>query len=506
MSARSLAAFLASEQHPERGLCPHEPIKLGNLAALRTNEEARSQESSSSTRHPHGGSVVKPTQTASSEIFLKNSDVSISTPSQKQDGSEGLKTSVNQSDNDGVTLKDKDYKSFTQILFDTAAMRSLQSTSTQHIYSSRQAEDRDDHAAGAAHESGLHAAQSLSHFTLENIEGLMTTMEQNHQDMFEQHKLLRSLGRRDPPCDLSLNVVGYRDLLTFISQSMTYILSNIDTMMQSFLHWEDTRASKKIVWSYNFPLLIHCFRNLRSLDFAPMCMFSSLWISAGQLYPVNSHRKKPTNVNVGLKPLAALDYSEDEIEFAHLTKTVFAFLVGSVPKCDREVLKLVSRLRAVGRASPWPGETDKRLVKKLLSTLAMFENQSALNLVTRLVKAIAARHHTMKTWFETDPRFRKRLGGCINIFLLTIRYIYTERMDIEVANNDTILSVKDGVLNFPNEPEISEHLEKPFRVLIEWLRSVILKDWDGQTRFPKCSAVCGALELLGYICGLSLYE
>ena len=47
---------------------------------------------------------------------------------------------------------------------------------------------------------------------------------------------------------------------------------------------------------------------------------------------------------------------------------------------------------------------------------------------------------------------------------------------------------------------VTEGLETMLVVLIEWLRTVIMSEWDGQPKVLKCSAIGGALEFLSEIC------
>ena len=41
---------------------------------------------------------------------------------------------------------------------------------------------------------------------------------------------------------------------------------------------------------------------------------------------------------------------------------------------------------------------------------------------------------------------------------------------------------------------------KNLRLILEWMRTVIIKEWDGEPEVSKCGAVGGALEFLRYMC------
>lgn len=344
--------------------------------------------------------------------------------------------------------------------------------------------------------------QSLSHFTASNIQALVDTVVLNYSGLFEEHRLLRTRGRIDTPLQLSSSspdeVESYRKFLAYSAQSMTYVLSNAEALMQSFVHCDTENNSSRVVRSYALPLMVRCFRQLRGLNYHPSSILPNLWVSAGYVYPHSSLSKKNVENQIGNSPLGGIrEYLRYDVEACHIAKIIFGALVASVPECTRRTWSALSKLRATGQVAPnTPSNgsiAHQKMVRAVLNTGAAFENEMALGVMTRLVRAIAARHSDIE--IDRDSR-----EYSVIYTAYTIRYLIAESFKVVVTDHEAPLpSVKAGKLNMDDKFQASEGLEKPFKVIIEWLRSVILKEWDGKPIVRKCSAVGGALDLLRYI-------
>jgi len=335
--------------------------------------------------------------------------------------------------------------------------------------------------------------QSLSHFTVDNIQALEDTIVQNHSDLYEAHRRLRMRGRTDTPLRSSTcsrdEAESYQRFLAYSAQSMTYVLSNPEALLQSLVHCEIGDKSSKIVRSYALPLMVRSFRQLRAFSFHPSSTFPSLWVSAGYVYPDRSSRKTNLAAKTGT---LSLRY---DVEACHITKTIFAALVALVPECPGRAWSALSKLRATGQDAPLTDDSivDRKLVRTVLNTGAVFENEMALSVVTRLVRAIAAR--------QFDIKFEKGSGEySLNYIAYIIRYLVSESFKVLVADNEAPLpSIKAGQLQMEDDFQVSKDLVRPFEVITEWLRSVIMKEWDGKPQVRKNGAVGCALELLLYI-------
>ena len=350
-------------------------------------------------------------------------------------------------------------------------------------------------------------AQSLSHFTMENIVALREARAACRSDLHEQHYLLKSLGRTDLPRQAS-TCGSYGDFLAYSGQSMTYILSNVDALLQSFLHCDDSNAACKVVRSYDFALIVDLFRRLRRIDMHPHKIFPSLWISAGRLYPVSaaiSKRRPLTDLDLGLfsfdSPPTSQDPSLNDLESCHLIKIILAALVASVPKCSPIGWLAVRKLHASGQVAPFidadNSPAERKMIGKLVRTLHAFENETALNLVIRLARSIDIRCHLARARALAEDTEKNR-GQFPFTFSRVIDYVNADSLKICVANHENQPSVKGGDWIDPQVEPITWH-PREWPIIIEWLRAVILKEWDGRAEITKGSAVGGALGLMSHI-------
>lgn len=333
--------------------------------------------------------------------------------------------------------------------------------------------------------------QSLSHFTADNIQALIDTIRNQHSDLFEEHRQWRMRGRTDTPIRVSTcshdEAESYRNCLAYSAQSISYVLGNPEALIQSFLHCEtDERTSRKVVSSYALPLMVHSLRQLKGLSFHPSSIMPPLWISAGCIYPKSSPPRR----------LLAAEHcifrSNYDLGASHIVKVIFAALVAWIPECHGRAWDILSKLRAHGQvALPADGSiVDPKLMKTILNVGAAFENEMALGVATRLIRALAARHaHSKSSKLVEDYGF--------NYIASMVRYMKHANLKVRLAESENILPSIKGIDTDAKEVLRSdEGLERPFKVVIEWLRSIIMREWDGKPQIRRDSAVGCALELL----------
>ena len=349
--------------------------------------------------------------------------------------------------------------------------------------------------------------QSLSHFTDANILALKAARAVCRNDLYEQHCLLKFLGRTDLP-QHSSRCDSYGDFLAYSGQSMTYILSHVEALLQSFLHVDDSNASSKVVWPYDFATIVDLFRKLRRIDMHPHKIFPSLWISAGKLYPFSvavNKRRSTRAPDIAPSSLDSLSNSQscslNDLEACHIIKIILAALVASVPKCSRMGWLAVRKLHASGQVAPFidseNSPAEKKMIGKLVRTLHAFENDMALSLVKRLARSVDTMYHLAQARALAENAEKSRLRFT-PIFSRVIDYVNADHFKIQVADNKGPPSVKNGEwIEIEVEPITWHSREWP--IIIEWLRAVLLKEWDGKPKVAKGSAVGGALGLMLYI-------
>ena len=363
-------------------------------------------------------------------------------------------------------------------------------------------------AANQSETTGGFSTLSLSHFTMSNIIALRRVRAACRSDLYEQHCLLEFLGRIDLP-QHSSSCTSYGNFLAYSSQSMTYILSNVDALLQSFLHCDDSNAAVKVVRSYDFALIVDLFRKLRWIDMHPQKIFPSLWISAGRLYPVSTATKKRrpfgasdlVSSSFSLAPTSQ-GVSLNDLEACHVIKIILAALVASVPTCSSMGWLAVRKLHASGQVAPLIDSdfsaAEKKMIGKLVRTLDAFENETALNLVIRLARSIDVRYHLARAMALAEDA-DKNCRQFPPIFSRVIDYVNADSHKICVTSSEDQPSVKSGEWIDPEAEPITWH-PREWPVIIEWLRAVVLKEWDGKAKIAKGSAVGGALGLMLHIC------
>lgn len=351
------------------------------------------------------------------------------------------------------------------------------------------------------------SAQSLSYFTSANIIALKGAKAFRLSDLYGQHLVLDFLGRTDLP-QHSSRCGSYGDFLAYSGQSMTYILSNVDALLQSFLHLDDSIATSRVVWSYDFAVIVDLFRKLRRIDLHPHKIFPSLWISAGRLYPVSTathKRRSLTTSDIGSfsldPPPASQGSSLNDLEAGHVVKIILAALVASVPKCSAMKWLAVRKLHASGQVAPFVdadnSPAEQKTIGWLVRILHAFENEMALSLVIRLARSIDIRYHLARARAiaENVEKYRQHFPPT---FTRLISYINANALKICVVDNEGQPSVKSGEWIDPEIGPMTWH-PKEWPIIIEWLRAVILKEWDGKAKVAKGSAVGGALGLMLHI-------
>ena len=351
------------------------------------------------------------------------------------------------------------------------------------------------------------SAQSLSHFTRANIIALKEAWELCGQDTYTQHWRLGLLGRTDLPHHSS-GCGSYGDYLAYSGQSMVYILSNVDALLKSFLHCDDSNAGSKVLRPYEFPLLVDLFRKLCRIDMHPQKIFPSLWISAGRLYPTSAViSKRRTLTASGLDsfvfdPIPTYHgRSLNDLEACHVVKIILAALVAYVPKCSPLSWLAVRKLHASGQVAPSVdtdnSPADQKMIGKLVRILQAFENEMALSLVIRFARSIDIRYHLSRAraLAENAEKNRRQFPPT---FSRVLDYVNSNSLTICVNNKESQPSVKYQDWIDPEIEPITWHPEE-WPIIIEWLRAVILKEWDGKAKIAKGSAVGGALGLLLHI-------
>ena len=643
LSARALATHLASQDHPERGLCPYAKFTSTGPGALFSHNELRQKKGMhgidpNTPRNPKKSCSYQASDSSDKKlpITIDQSSVHIAngqakSPAENRSNTVGLEFGETSQGHEPVK---KDPKSFTQSLFNTAAMKILQlstypveylrdlrwvntneedqqnapslgingqdnvdngNTSNDRSQACRKRSAQEQTITNVEHEQTCHSAHllhdkpasnaasmkatlhdacsgscyrgegpekvleareggekdivlpstvhqnsvssglsmnmcnplysasyypSLSRLNAMNIGALLIKME-SYRDLVQSDHHRQQMGRTENPLRPAAGMrhdqaMQYKSFIAYSTQSITYVLGNVEPLLQSFFYVEPFHITPKLIEICGLRDMISLFRKLNRIDRPPYNIFPSLWVSAGNLYlPSIAHFNVSTNRDVLSETQSsseALSSGADQesqahsrtLETCHIVKIILAALMAAVPRCDAIEWRAIRLLRSSGHVMPFamssssPKDFDP--TKDIPTTVDVFEDEMALSLVTRLLRALAGRHYALKSHDEhTLQQGRCEIyQGYPGIFASVLRYLADDHPRISISPSAAAPTLQNGRL--VSDFAVTEGLETMLLVLIEWLRTVIMSEWDGQPKVLKCSAIGGALEFLSEIC------
>lgn len=202
----------------------------------------------------------------------------------------------------------------------------------------------------------------------------------------------------------------------------------------------------------------------------------------------------------------------NDLEASHIIKIIFAALMASVPDCTPVAFRNLVKLRASGRVVPTrpddnSGPEARKLVEEILRTTYALEDAMAIDLATRICRAVATRFClsealTSRTGKPKENAATSRHDRKKQVISRIMCYATLDELPMRITASGLVLpTVRNAVPTTDKEYNIIRD-SQTWHVLLEWLRTVILKEWDGKPWIPRCSAMTGALELLRWICKL----
>lgn len=358
--------------------------------------------------------------------------------------------------------------------------------------------------------------QTLSRFTSESIAALVSTIKGAIPEPYDEYNFQQSFGRIPKHCRLASFVEGTSTEqemnLAFGTQSITYVLSTVNALLDSFIYAEepDTAHLKK---SVPFHEVVQAFRLLREIDYHPSNIISSLWISIGKLHPPTSVRSKSALIKAcrsirsgrsshGFKlesQIADIDLIPD-VDAIHIVKISLAALVALIPECNPTDWSKVQKLRGLGRIIPERPEAPSQdnFTGITLEIFDSLHDEMALSLMRRLVRAITARQCLSEISNYQETNSERNNATHREDFMDMLVCAMT---DAEITQTITTSPGADASDSSKQEKDQKFHLS----VLVEWLRSLILSEWEGQAEVPKWGLVGGALELMSHICKVNYF-
>ena len=373
--------------------------------------------------------------------------------------------------------------------------------------------------------------QALKRFTLENILELVKAVKMADPGSYDEHSFSQSLGRTRSSFSVTGFLKGHATQqemsALFVTQSIIYVLSTVDALLVSFITPADADSLE-----YKRPATLlditRAFRLLMDIDFHPRSIVPSLWNSVNKLQPPSNLRSKTalclerrstnphrSSLSIGLDSDLVNNQLMSDFSAVHIVKIALAALIASVPECNEETWSAVRKLRASGKIAPDPQNLRLGRVSMdaTLEVMDSYGDEMALSLMKRVVRAIAARQCMSEIsrypGLGTDKDKTSTDNGEAFMNILLREVTDSDATDINLAQH----SVVEGGFSATQGPTSENPMEESSKSLIsrrlhiyaiiEWLRSVILSEWDGKPEVPRWGPMGGALEFLVYLCKLN---
>ncbi|OAX82877.1 hypothetical protein ACJ72_02774 [Emergomyces africanus] len=351
--------------------------------------------------------------------------------------------------------------------------------------------------------------QTLSHLSKQILTGLEQLMFENDEDRDKWNQEMSELESRGyaEPWDWQYATPRQREVFPFVAQSVFYALSSPRQLLQSFRKDPSSPAETNgwgNVGILDIDQLEDSFRILYRI--CPWeTTLHSLWTSLDKLFvpprefslhgphilPVRCSNSSGHISKRGLPSPCNTDSLEDYVsddDAAYISVVTLLALASSIPPTDSKTWEAVRHVRSSGTILP-DAEMRKhsRSTRRALVTISeRFEHDLALRLVNRLVRVVSARlafHEISKTRTTNIHDIERQEKLDFTALILRILRDCSK--------------TKGGQQQSRTFPSL--HDERPTNsrmVAVEWLRSLLLKEWDGKPEMPKSGAAGGALQLL----------
>jgi hypothetical protein len=336
-------------------------------------------------------------------------------------------------------------------------------------------------------------------------------MDQLKEDVY-QH-------RNEQPSDFNF-VVDYdtnrrfRPAKPFVNRSMFYTLSDPETLLKSFRDSEDKAYVNSPLPHLTSTRLSHAFRDWNRRNGA--LIFDSLWIAVEALFRSppeldvqKSPRLKPSRKKATTNGSPSSSFSAEKSEAlpgrylsdeeaAHIVMICIHALTSLVSVGWPHTWVQLRKFRSWGIILPdAPPHTDFTggFVDPWLSIIDELEYEPALRLADRLVRGIGARmcfEQILTTLAQKEQHSSSTDRPIVECHLMEILVKHLG----EVESNALAKKLKTNTnLDYTEDPGWTVTA-----TFMEWLRTIIIKKWDGKADVNRWSSIGAAVILMNKFC------
>ena len=356
----------------------------------------------------------------------------------------------------------------------------------------------------------LHGSPTLSHFTSSNVEALVTVFKSANPLVEDERQLIRDLGRTGPLFVDSLS--GLHDTMrvhAFATQSLTHVLGTTKTLLRSFLANSQASTVKEPPHhreSVDSHEMVQAFRQLKQIEDYPQHIFPSLWISLGDAFASDRPKdwkrsKKAASSGVLSRNQSPPDFSVKilhDSDAAHLVKIALSALVASVPTCAPGSWLALSKLRSNGSvALPGKNPSEFEKARSFMKIMDAFEDELALNLMKRLLRVFTTRRCRSEITRTQDDQDVKSSSTPEPLEFVDILLKFLQDGKNELHR--IVFPLPEQVRYFNLSSSGGEFPSMP-AAIVEWLRTIMLKEWDGNPEVSRWGIVGGAVDFMHCLC------
>ena len=271
--------------------------------------------------------------------------------------------------------------------------------------------------------------------------------------------------------------VPTRQWKAFNEQTLFHVLSNPHALVESF-----TENGKL----FDSQTLSHCMERLTKAK--PSLVFHSLWMAAESLFdPPRALQKRKLNTKGGPSPSPRI---LSNFERGCVMSICLHALIGSIPvPPETNIMSELSLIRSKGLTLSY----FKHALTQPNWFIEQYDDAFSNDLATRLARRIccAVTAHEQFTKVLKFKGIRPREDQSPDMVTSVIRHI-------------TIF----GAMESPRQHEIEPderfvYEERSQALVLDWAKTVLFHDWDGQPVFPTNGPFAGALALIKAMCTFS---
>lgn len=255
----------------------------------------------------------------------------------------------------------------------------------------------------------------------------------------------------------------------FNEQTIFNVLSDPQAVLQSF-----TNNGRL----YDSHTLWYCLHRMAQVS--PTLVYHSLWIAAGSLFDASSYLQQQPKIKTG--PRRNMNPKLSISEAGHLMSVCMHALVAAAPCApDSRSLYEMSRIRSNGLALANGGSAARQPPSRCLNYNDVFSDDLMIRLARRLFLSITS-HIYMK-----KPTTRKGKARRSTLSIEILRPLLSQL--------DFLGTGSTSILDFPENEKLLHETRVP-TILLDWARTILLIEWDGQPDFSTDGPFAGALSFI----------